>query len=109
MLGVHCYELAAALFFLSSCYNIQAEGAVTFQDMLIYMGRKKSMRKGRNARYFLRTLLRCGMCHICSTAVDQNNRRRAYNSAGGSGDPVAMVGLLLYNLLLEGRAHILEQ
>ena len=35
--------------------------------------------------------------------------RRAYNSTGGSGDPVAMVGLLLYNLLLEGRAQILEQ
>lgn len=35
--------------------------------------------------------------------------RRAYNSTGGSGDPVALVGLLLYNHLLEGRAHILEQ
>ena len=77
MLGVHCYELAAALFLLSSCYNIQAERAVTFQDMLIYMGRKKSMSTGRNVRYFLRTLLRCGMYHICSTAVDQNKREIA--------------------------------
>lgn len=40
MLG--SYEVAVALFLMSAYYSIQLEEAVAFQDMLVFMAKKKS-------------------------------------------------------------------